>query len=112
MFLNLFFENSNKNTNYYVDYMVYVSLLGKSLFAAFGKGFLGFRKIFTPAWLLYAYCTMDAHNNIQSKHFAKCTYCKVHVLQSASVANFRCCKVHILQRACVAKSMFCKLHMM
>ena len=38
-----------KNTNHYVDYMVYVSLLGKSLFVAFGKSFLGFRKIFTPA---------------------------------------------------------------
>ena len=34
--------------NYLVDYMVYASLLGKSLFLAFGKGFLGFRKIFTP----------------------------------------------------------------
>ena len=37
-----------KITNYFVDYMVYVSLLGKSLFLAFGKGFLGLRKIFTP----------------------------------------------------------------
>ena len=37
-----------KYVNYYVDYMVYVSLLGKSLFEAFGKSFLGFRKIFTP----------------------------------------------------------------
>ena len=37
-----------KYANYYVDYMVYASLLGKSLFVAFGKSFLGFRKIFTP----------------------------------------------------------------
>ena len=37
-----------KITNYLVDYMVYASLLGKSLFLAFGKGFLGFCKIFTP----------------------------------------------------------------
>ena len=38
-----------KYVNYYVDYMVYLSLLGKSLFVAFGKSFLGFCKIFTPA---------------------------------------------------------------
>ena len=34
---------------YYVDYMVYATFLGKSLLVAFGKGFLGFCKIFTPA---------------------------------------------------------------
>ena len=38
-----------KYVNYYVDYMVYVLLLGKSLFVAFGISVLGFRKIFTPA---------------------------------------------------------------
>ena len=38
-----------KTTNYFVDYMVYASLLGKSLFLALGKGFFGFCKIFTPA---------------------------------------------------------------
>ena len=37
-----------KNTNNYVDYKVYASLLGKSLCVGFGKGFLSFRKIFTP----------------------------------------------------------------
>ena len=37
-----------KYANYYVDYMVYDSLLGKSLFVAFGKSYLGFRKISTP----------------------------------------------------------------
>ena len=37
-----------KNANYLVDYMVYASLLGKSLFLSFGKGFPSFRKIFTP----------------------------------------------------------------
>ena len=36
-----------KYVNSYVHYMVYVSLLGKSLFVAFGKSFLCFRKIFT-----------------------------------------------------------------
>ena len=30
--------------------MVYASLLGRSLFVAFGKSSHGFRKIFTPAW--------------------------------------------------------------
>ena len=34
--------------NYFVDHMVYASLFGKSLFLYFGKGFLGFHKIFTP----------------------------------------------------------------
>ena len=37
-----------KITNYLIDSMVYASILGKSLFLAFGKGFLGFCKIFTP----------------------------------------------------------------
>ena len=37
-----------KNMNYLVNYMVYASLLGKSLFLAFGKGFFVFCKIFTP----------------------------------------------------------------
>ena len=37
-----------ENMNYLVDYMVYASLLGKSLFVAFGKSFFGFRKIFSP----------------------------------------------------------------
>ena len=37
-----------KYANYYVDYMVYASLLGKSLFVALGKSFLVFCKIFTP----------------------------------------------------------------
>ena len=40
-----------KYANYYVDYMVYASLMGKSLFVAFGKSSLGFRKIFTPGSL-------------------------------------------------------------
>ena len=35
-----------KITNYLVNHMVYASLLGKSLFLAFGKGFVGFCKIF------------------------------------------------------------------
>ena len=37
-----------KNTNYLVVYMVYASLLRKSLFLAFGKSFFGFCKIFIP----------------------------------------------------------------
>ena len=35
--------------NYYIDNMVYMSLLGKSLFVAIGKCFLSFRKICPPA---------------------------------------------------------------
>ena len=42
-----------KYANYYVDYMVYASLLGKSLFVAFGKSFLGFRKIFTSVLITF-----------------------------------------------------------
>ena len=45
----LFLRILMKNTNYLVDYMVYASLLGKSLFLSFGKGFHVFCKIFTPA---------------------------------------------------------------
>ena len=37
-----------KNAKYYVDYMTYVSVLGKSFFVDFRKGFRGFCKIFTP----------------------------------------------------------------
>ena len=53
-----------KYANYYVDYIIYVSLLGRSLFVAFGKSFLGFRKIFTPdslmillTFLIYSVCS-------------------------------------------------------
>ena len=48
-----------KITNYLVDYIVYASLLGKSLFLAFGKGFLGFCKIFTSEHR----CTVWAHDH-------------------------------------------------
>ena len=43
------FQILMKNANNFVESMIYALLLGKSFSLTFGKGFLGFRKIFTPA---------------------------------------------------------------
>ena len=53
-----------KYVNYYVDYMVYVLLLGKSLFVAFEKCFLGFCKIFTPDPDIASPDLLDYHSYI------------------------------------------------
>ena len=43
------FQILMKNANNFVESMIYALLLGKSFSLTFGKCFLGFRKIFTPA---------------------------------------------------------------
>ena len=64
-----------KITNYLVDYMVYASLLGKSLFLAFGKGFLGFCKIFTPV-LISIFLRIKSIWASSSKQQEQCKQCK------------------------------------
>ena len=59
-----------KYANYHVDYMVYASLLGKSLFVTFGKSFLGFRKIFTPAYILLSRIMSVSPYRLSLVHFS------------------------------------------
>ena len=47
------FQILMKNANNFVESMIYALLLGKSFSLTFGKCFLGFRKIFTPAFKYY-----------------------------------------------------------
>ena len=63
----LFLRILMKNTNYLVDFMVYASLLGKSLFLSFGKGFHVFVK-YSPlhqSWPRNLHIPSTTHHHYQ-----------------------------------------------
>ena len=80
-----------KYANYYVNYMVYASLLGKSLFVAFGKSFLGFREIFTPTGILNWSFTFSV-GKLTNQMIFEGLWSSIYQLQDSRIMNWKICR--------------------